>query len=918
VPTEAPEPDDSTELSPVDERQRSAFDALLRQLARAPRDEHATSMHAFTTGTVLAGRFEVIREIGRGGFARVLEAQDLVLSRPVAIKLLRRHLSDPRLAGDPELVRRFEQEARLAGSLNHPNLVAVYDVGLHEGAPYFITELLHGESLRHRLSRGRVPVDSALDWAAQLAQGLAAAHARGIIHRDVKPGNIFVTSDGHVKLLDFGIAKLAEGSRAEDPHGVLDETGTPTGGQTQTGAILGTPAYMAPEQVRGEHVDARTDIFTLGAVLYEMLSGQRPFPGGSLVESGHAILHENPAPLPNEVPSAVAQVVRRCLEKEPTRRFQSASDLAFALELLRSPTGSTGSVLRASRVLPRRAVWFIGAAAAAVLAALLVGLAVGGRRPPPPPPTVERVTLRPTYLGVSRFTPDGRVVFTARDEQSVELFERNLASASSQRLGLQNMELAAVSPKGELAVLLPPTTRFSGSPVGLWDPSVRRTLARVPAGGGTPRAVAEDVVAADWSPSGELAIVRREAGVHSVEFPLGKSLFKTTAPGWIRDLRVSPRGDLLAFIRYPTGVLSGEVIVLDLQGNTRQLSRRWHRLWGLAWSPQNEVWFTAGEGGPQNQIQALPVAGPERTIYTGLPGTILRDVAPDGSSLITHGLFWTDIVFLREGTPSQRSLAWNDRSDSPILSADGRLVLFFARGTRGETLALLRETSGAPPQILGDGYGVGLSPDGRWALVLSPDEKTLNIVPTGAGAARSVSLPGGFDVGAARWLGTNRAFFIARTSADTDFRLYSIDLNGSGATPLSEPGVHDYLEVSPDERWAATLDTMERPVLHPLAGGKAVLLTELEPGSAPAGWASKDELWFARVDDANPAVIRLSCFDITRRRIVKQRTVSPIVETGAGPIQGVQVTPDGKSIVFTQTRVVGHLYVLRGLGAGGR
>src|SRR5512132_792506 len=277
------------------------------------------------------GPYEVLSVLGTGGMAEVYRARDTRLGREIALKVV-----NEALAGNPELVRRFEQEARLAGSLNHPNLVAVYDVGLHEGAPYFITELLRGESLRHRLSRGRVPLDSALDWGAQLAQGLAAAHARGIVHRDVKPENVFLTSDGHVKLLDFGIAKLAEGMRAEGPHGILDETVTPTGGETQTGQILGTPAYMSPEQVRGEKVDARTDIFSLGAVLYELVSGQRPFPGGSLVESGHAILHDDPAPLPDEVPMAVAQVVRRCLEKEPGRRHQSASDLAFALEILRS------------------------------------------------------------------------------------------------------------------------------------------------------------------------------------------------------------------------------------------------------------------------------------------------------------------------------------------------------------------------------------------------------------------------------------------------------------------------------------------------------------------------------------------------------------------------------------------------------
>src|SRR5262249_24008969 len=224
--------------------------------------------------------------------AEVYRARDTRLGRDIALKAV-----NEALAGDAELGPRFEQEAGLVGSLNHPNLVAVYDFGIHEGAPYFVTELLKGESLRQRLARGQIPVDTALEWGAQLAQGLAAAHAQGIVHRDVKPENIFVTSDGHVKLLDFGIAKLVEANRAEGPHGSLAATVTPAGEPTRTGAILGTPAYMSPEQVRGEPVDARTDIFSLGTVLHEMLSGRRPFRGGSLVETGHSILHDDPPPL---------------------------------------------------------------------------------------------------------------------------------------------------------------------------------------------------------------------------------------------------------------------------------------------------------------------------------------------------------------------------------------------------------------------------------------------------------------------------------------------------------------------------------------------------------------------------------------------------------------------------------------------
>jgi len=331
-------------------------------------------------GAVLAGRYRIERELGKGGMGRVLVARDEKLGRRVAVKVVT-------AAHDPARVRRFEQEARTAGALEHPNVLAVYDLGEQDAVPFLVTELLEGHTLRTVIEGPRLPPAQVQGLALQLARGLAAAHTRGVVHRDLKPENLFLTDDGRLKILDFGLARLS-GNEEQAP------------GLTLTGAIFGSPGYLSPEQARGEKAGAPSDVFSAGAVLYELLSGKRAFPGASLIEAGHAALSAEPALLPPGVPPALASVIARALEKDPSRRYQSGADLARALEALEPGAPVTlpprpGSWRRSTSLMVAMATLALGIALAS---ALRLSRSAGGNVPhestnwtpvPPVPPALD-------------------------------------------------------------------------------------------------------------------------------------------------------------------------------------------------------------------------------------------------------------------------------------------------------------------------------------------------------------------------------------------------------------------------------------------------------------------------------------------------------------------------------------------------
>ncbi len=694
------------------------------------------------------GPYEILAPIGAGGMGEVYRAKDPRLKRDVAVKVLPVSFSM-----DADRLRRFEQEAQAAGALNHPNITAVYDIGSHEGAPYVVTELLEGETLRSRLSGGALAVRKSTDYAMQIAHGLAAAHEKGIVHRDLKPENLFVTRDGRVKILDFGLAKLTQVEQAGP------QTNLPTAAAaTEPGVVLGTLGYMSPEQVKGRGADHRSDIFAFGAILYEMLSGKRAFHRDSAAETMSAILKEEPPDLSatnQNIHPGLERIVRHCLEKNPEERFHSAHDLAFDLEALSGvSTPRVGApAAMAARKLRLLVPLLVGLAIAAAVGA---GYVAGLKKGAAPPPLFRQLTFRRGPIWSARFAPDAKTaVYSASwDGQPTQVYLNSPDSPESRPLGLQDAQVLAVSASGEVAVAL--NSRFTG-------PYMRTgTLARTSlAGGGAPREILEDVQFADWSPDGrELAVVRSVSGHARLEFPIGKPLHDTT--GWIGHPRVSPRGDRIAFIDHPLfNDDGGPVAVVDRAGKKTTLSGNFASARGLAWSPDgSEVWFTAAQVGANRAVYAVSLSGKLRVVARVTGSLTIHDVSRDGRALMTHDAELVGVIASAPGEVKERDLSWLDYGSPSDISADGKTVLFFESGEGGGAgySVYLRRTDGAPAVRLGEGGGGALSPDGRWAAALfhNTTDAQLILYPTGAGEPRLLSAEGLKVRPGARWLPDGR------------------------------------------------------------------------------------------------------------------------------------------------------------------
>ena len=841
------------------------------------------------------GPYEILGPLGTGGMGEVYRARDQRLARDVAVKVLPRSF-----AGDPERLMRFEQEARATGQLNHPNILAVYDTGTHDGTPYVVEELLEGETLRERLSGSALPTRKTIDYASQITQGLAAAHQKGIVHRDLKPENLFVTHDGRVKILDFGLAKL----KPTVPT-ASQMTAAPTAVETGAGVVLGTVGYMSPEQVRGQTADHRSDIFSFGCVLYEMISGRRAFQRDSSVETMNAILKEDPPEISQtrvDLPPGLDRVVQHCLEKSPDERFQSARDLAFQLHALSSPSavasGRSG-IAKAPRTLKTPPLL----AAAVVVLALAAGVLVG-RMTVRPPASIryDQVTFRQGVIYSGRFSPDGEtVVYSAEwDGNPREVLTASAGSPESRSLGLPPADVLAVSSSGELAILL--NARFSNG--------YQRTgtLARVPAAGGVPREMLEHVQDADWSPGGsEPAVVREVEGKYRLEFPVGKVLYETV--NWIDSARFSRDGRRIAFVDHPVpGDSRGQVAVVDLAGKKTALTEVFASASGLAWSKDgSEVWFTAADKGNLQFLHAVDLSG-RRRLVAAVPASLsLYDVSADGKILIVREAWRRGIAGLAPGAAAERDLSWLDYSRPAALSADGRVVLFDEQGTgAGPNYAVyMRGTDGSPAVKLAEGSALALSRDGRWAATVPTLESdTLRIVPTGAGEPRSLTLKG-LIVGGGVWHPDGHRMLIQAVEPGHLPRLYVVDQSGGDPRPITEEEPTVAGVISPDGKSVAVVSRSQPGRIIPFEGGEARPLPALLTTDFLMRWSGDGHGIFVRPR----GVDRIERIDVATGARTVVSEIHPADRAGLVDLGWFLVSGDGRSYVYSYRRNLGALYV---------